>query len=188
MKKKIFLTAILIVVTIVSGFFYSYVKRSQAIYNTDYTRSQMVPEIRISEENRVHIGFTCMYDNLKQVEIILSTTSSSPKDYTLDYELCDSDGNKYEGGSIRFDKFKNGKFTTLKFDKIKNSRNKEFTLVLTTDAGDVDAAYVAVTPDMENVALKYTYIVWDLQTMIIYVLFIAYLAGFIAILGKLFRK
>lgn len=187
-KKKIILTVVLITLILVSGFFYSFVKKSQPVYDTQYSRSQMIPTLMVYEGNDVTMEFECKYDNLTQVQLILSGTSDNTNKDTLSYSICDETGREYADGSIKFSKFKSGKFTTLKFSKIKDSKNKTFVLKLSTDNESDRAAFVSVTPDMKSAALNYVYVKWDMQTMIIYILFMAYLIGFILLLTKLFRK
>ena len=43
-------------------------------------------------------------------------------------------------------------------------------------------------PDDLTPAICYTYVKWDLQTMVIFVLFAAYLIAFMTILLRIFRK
>lgn len=188
-KKKIIILIIVLVAVAAGGYFYSFVKRDCALYDTDYSRSQMIPAVDIYEGSDFQYSFHCDKDNLTGVKVIASAINSEKAKGTITYSLLDKNGDKVTGPeTMKLSRFKNGKFTFLSFDTIKDSKDKDYTFVISCDGDKDNGARLAVQPDNGEVALSYTYTVWDLQTMIIFVVFTAYLVAFMSVLLKIFRK
>ncbi len=188
-RKKTIILIIALVVIVAGGYLYSYVKRDCALYNTGYSRSQMVPAVDIYEGCDFRYTFHCDENNLTGIKVIISAINSDKAKGTITYKLLDESGNEVtEPETMKFSRFKNGKFTLLNTDTVKDSKDKDFTLVISCDGDEHNGVRLAGQPDGDGLAISYTYIIWDLQTMIIFVVFAAYLVIFMTVLLKIFRK
>ncbi len=188
-RKKIIILIIASAAVLAAGYFYSFVKRDCALYNTDYSRSQMLPSVNIHEGNEFRYTFHCDKDNLTGIKVIISAVNADKPKGTITYRLFDGDGSRISDDfTMKFSRFKNGKFTFLNTDTIKNSAGKDFTLVISCDADEDNGVILSGQPDDGSVAVSYTYVMWDLETMIIFIIFAAYLAAFMTVLLKIFRK
>ncbi len=189
-KKNIIRAVILLLVIVAGGYFYSYVKRDIPLYNTDYSRSSMVSTIPVCEGSDYEYEFQCDKDNLTGVKLLIATADTADKSGTMSYAVYDTQGKQLtDTETVRLSKLKNGRFTKLDFDTIKNSSNNTYVLKMTCAKAAGSGAMVAVTPDdNQEPAILYTYIVWDAQTMVVFAVSILYLVFFIWVLMKIFRK
>lgn len=186
-KKTVIGLIIALLLIAVAGYFYAYVKRDAAMYNTDYTRSQMVPEVKVYDGKDFVYEFDCDKDKLTGVKLLLSCAGSETGsiDYRLEAVSGDAD---VQTGSLKLSKFKSGKFTFLDTDTLE-SAGVRYRLVISCGNSDDDAVLVAVTPDGSSTpAVCYTYIVWDLQTLIVFIFMGIYMVAFVMVLVKIFRR
>ncbi len=189
-KKKIVRLIILLLIIVVGSYFYAFVKRNVYLYDTEYSRSSMVSAVQIYDNNDFEYKFDCNKDKLTGMNLLLSAAAKSSKNGIIEYTLYDDEGNKVsDTRSIKISRFKNGKFTFLDFDTIDDSNGNSYLLKITCDKIEGSGAMVAVQPDdLSTVAAQYTFITWDLQTMIVFIISMLYLVLFIFVLLKIFRK
>lgn len=189
MNRKTVIRLIIALLLIVAGsYFYAYVKRDAALYDTSYTRSAMIPSARIYSGHDFLYEFDCGDDNMTGIKLILSDSGKDTG--VIEYSLveCGKEG-EVSSGSLKLSRFKSGKFTLLKTDTVKESSGKRYKLVISCGNSEAEAAAVWVLPDgSDTPAVCYSYRVWDLQTMIISVFLGAYLVIFVMVLVKIFRK
>lgn len=189
MNRKTVIRLIIALLLIAAGsYFYAYVKRDAALYDTSYTRSVMVPSYRIYSGHDFWYEFDCANDNLTGIKLILS--DSGKETGSIEYSLAECEQEReVSSGNLKLSRFKSGKFTLLKTDTVKESLGKRYRLVISCDNPEEEAAVVSVLPDgTDTPAVCYSYRVWDLQTMIISVFLGAYLVIFVMVLVKIFRK
>ncbi len=189
MNRKTVIKLIIALLLVCAGaYFYAYVKKDAALYDTAYARSQMTPELKIYAGHDFEYEFECDRDNITGVKLLLSRAGG--KDGKIQYTLEEcGQGGAVSSGSLKLSRFKSGKFTFLDTDTFKNSAGKRYRLVIACSNSEESAAVAAVTPDGTGTpALCFTYIEWDLQTMIIFCFLAAYLVVFVVVLVKIFRK
>lgn len=190
MKKRVLFLIIAIILTLVGGYFYSFVKRDVNLYDDSFQRSEMVYAKTLTNDGEFAYAFDCDKDKLTGLKLLLTVNGEAKKSkiyYTL-YDQSDND-KVVASESMRLSRFKNGKFTTLKFKTIKHSENHIYRLEITTNCENNCSVGIATEPnDTDHIAFSYTYVKWDAETMVVFVMFVAYLIGFIAVLMKLFRK
>ena len=107
----------------------------------------------------------------------------------ISYELTDENGNSVSGQeTLKISRLKSGKFTFLNMDKVEYTKGEKYTLVIKCGNDKGEGVTISGQPDNLTPAICYTYVKWDLQTMVIFVLFAAYLIAFMTILLRIFRK
>ncbi|MCM1307778.1 MAG: hypothetical protein NC223_04185 [Butyrivibrio sp.] len=189
MNKKTVIRLIIAILIIAAGsYFYAYIKKDAALYDTSYTRSQMVPSIGIYSDRDFVYEFTADGGSLTGMKLMLSYAGK--KTGVIEYSLteCGSDVCA-ASGSLKLSKFKSGKFSFLDIKTIKDSAGKRYRLTVSCANSEEDAALAAVVPDgFETPAVCCTYRVWDLQTMLISAFLAAYLAVFVTVLVKIFKR
>lgn len=189
MNKKTVIRLIIAFLLIAAGsYFYAYVKKDVSLYDTEFTRSQMVPSISIYSGHDFIYEFDSDSDNITGMKLMLSY--SGKKTGSIEYSLteCVTD-NEVSSGSLKLSKFKSGKFSFLDTKTIKDSAGKRYRLTVSCGNSREDAAVAAVLPDgTDTPAVCCTYRVWDLQTMLISVFLAAYLVVFVMVLVRIFRK
>ena len=92
-----------------------------------------------------------------------------------------------EGVSSISTKIKSGKFTSLDFDTIEDSKGKDYIIRVTTDCAPTDVR-ICTEPVGDKWAIRYGYRTWSLETMIVFDFLALLLVAFIVVLQKLFRK
>lgn len=187
-KKTVIRLIIALMLIAVGSYFYAYVKRDTALYDTEYTRSQMVPSIGIYSGHDFIYEFDSDSDNITGMKLMLSY--SGKKTGSIEYSLTDcSTGSEVSSGSLKLSRFKSGKFSFLDTKTVKDSAGKRYRLTVSCGNSEENAAVAAVLPDGSGIAaVCCTYRVWDLQTMLISAFLALYLVVFIAVLVKIFRR
>lgn len=189
MKNKVGKTIIIVVVIAVISILYAFVDRDVSLYDNDtYTRSSLTTPMSVNEESEYNYEFHCDYDNLDGFRMILSYVGNQSG--TIEYTVYDSDGNQVcDTETKKLSSFKNGKYTTLKVDIIKDSADKDYTLNIRCSNTPENAALVMCEPDdTPQPGILYLYKIWDLETMIVVALCLAFLVFFGKVLIKIFRK
>lgn len=188
-RKKIILLIFAVVAVVIGGYFYAYVKRDSALYNTDYARNEMTAAAQVCADSEFRYTFTCGDDNITGMKVLMSPEDSSKPSGTIRYTLSDADGKSVSSEkTMKISRLKSGKFTYLKMDRVEYTKGKQYTLVIKCDNDKGSGVTVSGQPDNHAAALCYTYVKWDLQTMVIFVIFAAYLIAFMTILLRIFRK
>ena len=184
--------------TIIVGLFYANIDKKTYIYD------------RNNEENNVAIGtveeeisqeFSVKEDTINALAIkgqyIGDVTNKE-----LELQLVDEDNNVLLEKTIKESELANNKFTELPFDVIKDTANKKLTLVLRSIDFDKNngISFVknsASTPEMKlnindedtdgTLVFKTITHRFDVETFVIFVLFILYIFVFIRVLYRLFK-
>ncbi len=173
--KKIINWILIIVVILTAGFFYAFVRKDAAVMTVDYGVAAYSGQDIVCE-------FECNNDMLAGVK--LQFAPNAEKSGTISYCLQDSKGNAVtETRSTKIKSLKTDKYTLLKFDRIKDSSDKHYTLVISCDKNQ-DAGVTV----LENTQIRYSYIEWDLETMVVFCLGALYLVGLSKVLMWMFRK
>lgn len=186
------------IVTIVVGLFYANIDKKTYIYD------------RNNEENNIAIA-TVEEEVSQEFKIKEKTINAlaikgqyigDVSDKELEVELVDDENNVLLDMTVKESDLENNKFTNILFDPIENVANKKLTLVLRSIDFDKNNGLSFVknsesTKDMKFVVnneetdgtLVFKTITkrFDLETFVIFVLFIAYIFVFIRVLYSLFK-
>lgn len=187
-KKTVIRLIIAFLLIAVGSYFYAFVKKDAALYDTAYTRSRMVASIRIDSENDFVYEFDCDQNRLTGIRLLLSAAGRETGSVRYALIECGSD-REVSSGDVKLSRFKNGKFTFLDTDTIKDSAGRRYRLVISCANPQEDAALASVLPDgTDTPAVCFTYIVWDMQTMIVSAFMAVYLVAFVMVLVRIFRR
>ncbi len=173
--KKIINWILIVAVILVIGFFYAFVRKDRAVFTAPAGMSAY-------NGHDIVCDFECSSDMLAGMKIQFA--SNADKSGTINYYLLDSEGiEATESESTKIKSLKTDKYTLLKLDKIKDSKNKKYTFAISCDNKMDEGVTV-----LENTQISYSYIEWDSETMIVFCLGALYLAGLSKLLMWMFRK
>lgn len=171
--KKIINWILIAVVIMVLGFFYAFVRNEEAVYGAGNDTVSY-------KEDSIIVKIECKDDMLCGMNLQFAPNNSTGK---LTYVIKDSNGNNVtKEKSVKLKSLKKDEATLLKFDMIKNSADKDYTMVITCD-GKADEVKVLQDSD-----IAYSYIKWDLETMVVFCFGALYLVGLAKVLMWMFRK
>lgn len=173
--KKIINWILIVIVILGVGFFYSFVRNDELIHRAAgnvmaYEGVDIVTEIE------------CKEDMLSGIKMQFSPNGDTSG--VITYVLKDADGNDVtEEKTVKIKSLKENEATFLKFDIVKDSANKNYMFVLSCDNESEDCVNV-----VQDTEIKYSYIKWDLETMVVFCLGALYLVGLAKVLMWMFRK
>lgn len=173
--KKILKWILVAVIILIIGFFYSFVRREQSI-------SIVTENITAFKGQDIVYTFECKEDNLAGIELFFEQrTDNSGK---ITYVLQDEKGNDItDAESKKISSLKKDKHTLLKFDRIKDSKGRTYSIVVSCDNEEAKAVMLA-----NDTEVNYSYIIWDIETMVVFCLGALYLVGLAKVLTWMFRK
>ncbi|MGN0370224.1 MAG: hypothetical protein ACI4EW_06730 [Butyrivibrio sp.] len=178
MKKKIknIIKWILVVaVILVIGGFYSFV-RKDAVIDT------VKGEVCAYSDHDIVYTFQCDKDMLAGIKLFFD--SESDKSGVITYVIQDEAGNDVTKPETRkISSLKKDKYTLLKFDRIDDSNGKTYRVAVSCERSVENA--VSLT---EETQVRYSYIEWDIETMVVFCLGALYLVGLARVLMWIFRK
>lgn len=160
--KTVIKYIILTVVVMTGAFFYSFVKMNgTAIMQSGNTAT-----------------FRCKGENLNTVKVkLLPETELSGN---VDFFLTDEVGNEIKHITKDKSDISDDGQIKFSFNKIKNSKDKVYSIKIVTDRNENLFA--------QGSEVQYSYVGFRLETMIVFVLCIAYLIGLAKTLSFIFRK
>lgn len=183
--------ALLILIIVVGGIFYSFVDRNVCTYKSSAENTEMTNGYDVYESNRFSYTFQCKNNNFNAVRFIGDVYGS--KDGELEVVVYDQTGHKVSEGSKKVSKIKEDMFTSIGIDKLTDSKDTIYTVVFSCSNDFENRVNINVIPDSNSdekaiAAIQYTYGTFDIETLIMFYLMMAYLFGFGYVLMNLFRK
>lgn len=173
--KKIIKWILVLAVILVIGFFYSFV-RHDAVIET------VKGEVSAYDGHDIVYTFNCDKDMLAGVKLYFN--SQSDKSGTVTYVVQDSAGNNVtEPATKKISSLKKDKYTLLKIKRIEESSGKTYRFTVSCGRSSENA--ISLTEEMQ---VKYSYIEWDIETMVVFCLGAFYLVGLARVLMWIFRK
>ena len=173
--KKIINWIVIVAVILIVGFFYSFVRNDEVIHNA-------AGNVSAYEGLDIVTEFECKEDMLSGVK--MQFVPNGDTSGVITYVVKDAEGNNVtEEKSLKIKSLKEDEATLLKFDMIKNSADKNYMVVISCDK---EAGHGVTV--VENTEIKYSYIQWDLETMVVFCLGALYLVGLAKVLMWMFRK
>lgn len=166
--KYIILSGIVLVV----AYFYSFVKIETVVQHDGVESDSTIARL-------FKYQFECDGNKLQQVKIPIRVKENG--DGELKISFYEADGEKLiVSNELKSEEIDNNGYVVLKFDAIKKSDNKSYILNMetNTDSFCFDG----------QVGFTYTSVRFRLQTMIVFVLCIAYLVALSRTLSRIFRK
>lgn len=183
--------ALLLVIIIAGGIMYSFVDRNVSTYTSSADNTEMVSGYDVYDGNRFSYTFECGHDNLQGIRIIADVYGN--KEGSLEVTVYDQAGHKVSEGSVKASKIKDQMFTTIDIDEIEDSENTIYTVSFSCSNEYENRVNINVIPNTDSsekqtAAVQYTYGFFDIETLIMFYLMVAYLFGFGYVLMNLFRK
>lgn len=186
-KKTMIKLVIFLVVMGVAGYLYAFVEKTEALYPVEKSLDDMTASIQVYEDHDMVYEFTSSHNNLTGFKMVLSQLGG--KKGSLRYVLADAQGKELQSGSLKVSSLTDQKFTKINLDTIQNSKDQTYQLTLICDNSKADAVGVSVTNDKDQtIVASVAYIVWDLETLIVFFICILFLVTFAMTLVKIFRK
>lgn len=190
-RKLIVRILIVFVISLIVGYFYSYVKKDYKVYDSSITNEELTIGEMLYEGQTYEYTFTCDKDELTGIRFYFS--ADEDLEGSLVYTLIDEYGNQLQSASIKNADLRAGLFTSLDLDEIDNSEGETYTIVLSCQNSMEKAVGLYMVPtdddsDATVAAMEYTCRIWDIETMIVFQLCIIYLMAFVLTLVKIFRK
>lgn len=193
-----------IIFLIIISSIYAYIPKCHNIYNktieaSDYENTGILTNVGVKQE------FVCKEKHLDEIRI-KNTVFNTADNIILKYELKKLDSNQVVAqGTIPGESVKSGRFFKIDFNRVDKCKDEKFELFLYTDClpdNAVDGVGFFYEPHTEkNTSLKAagqpiengTLILktvthrFDLETFIVFLVFVSYMIWFITMLYRLFQ-
>ncbi len=190
-----------IIIVIILAYLYAHIAKVNAIYdkhvdNKDYISTGIV-------QGEIEQEFVCVEDTLDGITVKCSVPEKVENIF-VNLTVYDESGKKVAESELNTNDMKNSKFNVFKFDTVENCKGKKFRVVFKNvnarfDEGvgtsffyegkvedgsalKIDGKDVGGTLIMKSVTNRF-----DLETMLVLLVFIAYIVGFMRVLYKLFK-
>lgn len=172
--KKIIKYIILAGIIVVGAYFYSFVKQNKSVKTIDEA-------IKLEKGQSYTVDFECKDDKLYGIRIKL--LANGEQTGNLLYTLTDETGTCIEKGKRAVSSFNEAGYSVLTLDKIKDSGGNRYTVKIEADNEVTNGFFIE-----KNSEIGYSYVGFRLQTMIVFILCMAYLVALAKTLTWLFRK
>lgn len=201
MKKKI--TVILLIAgVLVLAYLYAHIDKNTYLYDRNTDSADLTGTGILEEKEEILQSFTCAEDSIDGINL-KAAVIGSPENVELQYALTDPEsGEAIRQGKIQGLEIKNNKFNKLKFPVLKGTKGKNYILRLTESGTGEEAGvgfFLSPTGEQEQelrvrgndtqgtLAVRVLTHRFDLETFIVLLGIIAFIAGFMKVLYKLFK-
>lgn len=201
MKSKIKIFIIGVIIICLAGI-YAVIDKSVSVYDTECDTSAF-QSVTLEQGKNIEQTFLCMEEFMDGISLKIAADGMEDKGQAiLDYEMLDaSTGESLTHGEIALKRLSSGKFFKIKFDRITDSKEKEYTFrlavkecptgsvrVFYTPGKNVDASFVYDGQTVDGVEVMRTLTHrFDLETFVVTLCFVAYVILFMRWLCKLFE-
>lgn len=201
MKSRIKVLIIGLVFICLAGF-YAVIDKAVSIYDTEYDTSEF-QSITLEEGKTLSQTFVCAEEYIDGISLkIAADNVSDNKQAVIAYELIDvQSGASVVKSEFNLDGLSSGKFLKVKFDRVSDSRNNEYTLKLSLAECPEGSVRLFYTPgtgadtelnyggdNVDGIAVVRTLTHgFDLETFVVTLCFMAYIILFMRWLYKLFK-
>lgn len=198
--KKWMKYSIAIVITLFCCFFYAHVDKAHNIYGNEPDNSNFIA-VQMDKNKGIVQAFNCGEEYFNGIELKIALFNE-PLKGKMNYSLEDGKGKKLTSGSIEVADIKSGRIRKIKFDrKIKCNKDTTYVIKFSSDGLEEDKAiglYYAPQEGQKNelningedtegiLVMRTLTHRFDLETFIVVLGFIAYIAAFFKILYKMF--
>lgn len=201
MKKKLSVI-VLVIGMLVFAYLYAHIDKNSYLYDRNTDSTELVGTGVLGEKEEIRQSFICPEDSIEGINL-KATLVGNAENVQLEYSLIDGEsGDVLRTETVQGTEIKSNKFNKLKFPVLKGTRGKSYTLKL-AESGTSDDVGIGFYLSMEErqgqlltvrenrtqgvlVARLLTHR-FDLETFIVFVGIVAFIAGFMNILYKLFK-
>ena len=186
MKKKI-ISLLMIVIVIAATFFYSYIDKNVYLYDRNADTSNFYGTGVLVEGDEFAQTFVAKEDCLDGVNI-KTAVAGNVENVKVHVELYDEDMNVVAETSVKGSQLENNKFNIIKFTKVKDTKDKQYTLVISEENSDEQngVGFYCVSEEGTLVARTISK-GFDLETFFVALGMIAFIVVFMKILIKYFK-
>ncbi|MDD3218362.1 MAG: hypothetical protein PHC41_06760 [Lachnospiraceae bacterium] len=200
--KKVLRYAVIVIIVVGFAFLYAHINKRIAIYDTSVENSRYGNMGEITTDLVVEQNFICERNVLDGVYVKIATFGNV---LTSQYDFQILDGETQDvirEGVLDASQVQNGKFHTISFEKIEQTKDKEFIFRISSkDANNGNAITIYNVPKGEEdltltlngeefptntLALKTVSHMFDLETFFVVIFCAAYLIIFVKVLYKFF--
>ena len=190
---------IIIVLILAAAFLYAHIGKNNLVYDKNVDNSQYIPTGAVAKIEQTFVGQEETLDGFRaECQVIGDVTGMKVKYSLLNMES----GEKEAQGTADAEKIKNGRFYYFKFDTVKNCKGNKYKVIFENESVDESKGIgFSFQPETETgteltikgVNTTGTMIVkvvterFDLETFIVLLVFILYVAVFIKFLYRLFK-
>ena len=190
---------IIIVLILAAAFLYAHIGKNNLVYDKNVDNSQYIPTGAVAKIEQTFVGQEETLDGFRaKCQVIGDVTGMKVKYSLLNMES----GEKEAQGTADAEKIKNGRLYYFKFDTVKNCKGNKYKVIFENESVDESKGIgFSFQPETETgteltikgVNTTGTMIVkavterFDLETFIVLLVFILYVAVFIKFLYRLFK-
>lgn len=200
MKKKI-ISCLIVCIVIMLAYFYSYIDKNSYIYDRNANTGTFYSTGIMMEDDEITQTFIAEEDAIDGLNI-KAAIAGNVEDVVVNYVILDADSGKVFEGRVPAAELENNKFNQLKVSGVTGTRGKPYTLVLSEEKSDEQngVAFYLAPGRHENQELFIkgnetdgTLVVrsichrFDVETFIVLLGMIAFVAVFMKVLYKLFK-
>ena len=192
---------IIVLILIAFNTCYSFVDKTEKIYNSDISSGSYTNVGGMTEDYSVTQEFYCSYDNLSELSLRFATFDRVNKG-NIEFVIVEKSSDKeVANGSLDTSKIINNEFNSIRFNTIKDSKDKQYLLKLKAvgiEGDNVITVYSTLPSDKDNILTindrkisKSALVmkvncekILDIETFIVLVCFELYVAFFLKLLYK----
>ncbi len=201
MKKK--LTVILLIAgVLVMAYLYAHIDKNTYLYDRNTDSADLTGTGILEEKEELLQSFICTEDSIDGINL-KAAVIGSPENVEMEYALIDPEtGDVLRQGKVQGLEIENNKFNKLKFPVLKGTKGKNYILRLTGSGTDAEAGigfYLSPEEQQDKelrvrgnetqgtLAVRILTHRFDLETFIVLLGILAFIAGFMKVLYKLFK-
>lgn len=200
MKKKI-VSCLIICVVIVFAYFYAYIDKNSYIYDRNADTSTFYSTGILIEGEEVTQTFISKEDTVDGLNI-KTAIAGNVENVVINYAILDKNSRQVYEGSVSAAKLENNKFNQLDVSQVSVEKGQEYTIVLSAEGADeqngVAFYFEASGNEEQKLSIKGnpidgTLVVriichrFDVETFVVLLGMITFVAGFMKVLYKLFK-
>lgn len=192
MKKKLGMI-ILSIGVLIFAYFYAHIDKNMYLYdrNTDSADLIGIGIPAVGEE--ITQSFTCAEDSIDGINV-KATVIGDVEHVSVEYSLLDKEnGDVVRTETVPGTEIKNNKFNVLKFQTLKDTKGKNFILRL-SESGTTENDGISFyrcqgenQQEMETLVVRILTHRFDLETFVVFLGILAFIAGFMNVLYRMFR-
>jgi hypothetical protein len=186
-KMKILKKIALVIIIAVIGVIYSYSSWPQAVYDVNIDSGAYEATPLLVGDSHIEQDFVCKYNGLNQFQIRLDTMQRA-KIGKYNWAIVDNSSNEIvREGEMDISKLDKKNNCKIKFDKIKDSKEKSYkVLIYAKSVAEDESISVLKTSDNELVIKVYMKR-FNVETFVVFLGIGVYLVAFIKFMSKLFQ-
>jgi len=186
MKKKI-ISLLMIVLVIAATYFYAYVDKNIYLYDRNTDTSHFYGTGVLTNEDEISQKFVAKENNIDGINIKVASIGNV-ENVKVHVTLYDESMQEVSKVSVKGTQLENNKFNAIKFTKVTETKNKEYTLVIREENADEQngIGFYRVL-DEDTLVARIISNKFDVETFLVTLGMIAFVVTFMKVLYKYFK-